>query len=179
MRSLIVISLSCFALAACDFGSEGAFTSGADLLTCDGSVPVCNTTAGCKMIEEDHYIEGEFPGFRQFIVETAGEAYIRIKIYWRTQLSPGSDTEIRWFEPACVENYRYESQGLNIFDEADGAGIWYKDERVFRAGDHLIEIRSDATGEYILRPEVLTVSEWEAQQAPELGEGGSPITIPF
>jgi hypothetical protein len=168
LPALTLITAVVLPTAGCEFGSEAAFRSGAELKTCEDAIPVCNTTAGCVMREEDSYIEGEFPGYRSFIVPTEGEAYIRLLIYWRSQLGPGADTEIRWYEPACVESYRYESQGINIFDETDRDGIFTQEEQVFRAGDHLIEIRSDATGEYLIRPVVLTVDEWEAEQAAQI-----------
>lgn len=160
----LLVGLLVAFVTGCEFGSEAAFTSGAEKKTCDDSIPVCNTTAGCTMREEDSYIEGEFPGYRNFIIPTEGEAIIRILFYWRTQLGPGADTEILWHEPACVDTYSYESQGVNIFEDIGQDGTLLFEERVFRAGDHLIEIRSDATGEYILRPYVLTPDEWEAEK---------------
>lgn len=156
-------------LSGCSFGSEATFTAGAVFNACDNSIPVCNTTAGCKLIEEDSYIEGAFPGFKQFIVPTAGEAIIRVRLLWRTQLSPGADTEVLWYEPACVEVHRWESQGVDIFEQSGRDGIWQQHHRVYREGDHLVEIRSDAVGEYLLRTQVLTPAEFERERASLFG----------
>jgi hypothetical protein len=171
-RLLVLAAFFATVLGGCRFGAEGTFTAGATYDACDSSIPVCNTTAACKLVEEDGYTDGEFPGFKQLIIPTAGEAVIRIKLFWRTQLSPGADTEILWYEPACVEVFRWESQGVDIFDQTGRDGIWQEHHRVYREGDHLVEIRSDATGEYVLRPEVLTVDEFELEQASlfDLGE---------
>ena len=166
----LAVALS-LAPAACGFGSEAAFVGSAQLDTCDNELPVCNTTAGCKLVEEEGYIEGTFPGQRSLIVPTEGEAVIRVKIYWRTQLGPGADTEITWHEPACVDSYRYESQGADVFAESNAQDIFLQDQRVFREGEHLVEIRSDATGEYLLRTEVLTKSEYEQEQLRLQGSG--------
>lgn len=163
--SLLPFSLVPLLLGGCTFGSEATFAANAVLDGCDGAIPVCNTTAGCKLVEEDSYIEGVFPGFKQMIVPTAGEAIIRVKIYWRTQLSPGADTEVRWYEPACVEAFRWESQGVDIFEQTGRDGIWQEQHRVYREGDHLVEVRSDATGEFLLRTEVLTPDEYAKEQA--------------
>lgn len=152
-------------LSGCNFGSEATFKGESALSPCESAIPVCNTTAGCRLVEEDSHIEGAFPGFRQFIVPTTREAWIRVKIYWRTQLSPGADTEIIWHEPACVDDYRYESQGVDIFEETGNDGVLIKEQQVFRGGDHLVEVRSDATGEYVLRTFVLTEEEYAAEQA--------------
>jgi hypothetical protein len=98
------------------------------------------------------------------IVPTAGEATIRVEVYWRSQLGPGSDTDIIWHEPSCVDNFRFESQGVNVFDDSNAQGIFIKQQKVFREGEHLVEIRSDATAEYLLRTSVLTNSEVDAEQ---------------
>ena len=151
--------------AGCNFGSEASFIDTATLSQCDDEIPVCNTTAGCKMVEEDTYLEGSFPGQRFMIVPTEGEALIRLKVFWRTQLGPGADTDITWFEPACVDDFTFQSAGADIFRDTNDQGIFIKEQRVFRAGDHLVQIRSDAVGDYLLRTEVLTKAEADAEQA--------------
>ena len=143
----------------CGFGSEAAFFGPRAFDPCDLELPVCNTTAGCKLVEEDRYLEGTFPGQRSFIVPTAGEATIRVSIFWRTQLGPGADTEIIWHETACVDAFRFESQGSDVFADSNAQGVFVQQRKVFREGEHLIEVRSDATADYLLRTEVLLDSE--------------------
>lgn len=170
MRAIrsITLVVAVATVGGCSFGSEGTFTGPRALDTCDLEIPVCNTTAGCKLVEEDRFLEGVFPGQRSVIVPTAGEATIRVEIFWRSQLGPGADTEIIWHEPACVDAFRFESQGANIFDDSNAQGIFIKQQQVFREGEHLVEIRSDATAEYLIRTSVLTNSEVEAEQTPGL-----------
>jgi hypothetical protein len=156
-------------ISACNIGSEAAFIDTAQLDICTDEIPICNTTAGCVLVEEEGYIEGEFPGQKSFIVPTEGEAVIRVRLLWRERLGPGSDTEIIWHEPACVEDYAYESQGADVFADTNEQGIFVKEQRVFRAGEHLVEIRSDATATYLLRTEVLTKKEYEAEQRDQEG----------
>lgn len=150
--------------SGCQFGTEATFIGHRALDACDLELPVCNTTAGCKLTEEEGYLEGEFPGQRSLIVPTAGEATIRVSILWRTQLGPGADTEIVWHEPACVDAYRYESQGVDVFADSNEQGIFVQQQKVFREGEHLVEVRSDATAGYLLRTDVLTNSEVEAEE---------------
>jgi hypothetical protein len=166
LPSLILVAVVAVVVgsAGCGIGSEAAFIGTAALSDCDDELPACNTTAGCKMVEEDNYLEGKFPGQRSFLVPTEGEAVIRVKLYWRTRLGPGADTEIIWFEPACVDEFNYESQGADIFRDTNSEGIFVQEQRVFRAGEHLVQVRSDAVAEYLLRTEVLTKSEFEAEQ---------------
>jgi hypothetical protein len=102
-------------------------------------------------------------------VPTEGEAVIRVKLFWRTQLGPGADTEITWFEPACVDDFAFDSDGADIFRDTNDQGIFVKEQRVFRGGDHLVEIRSDATAEYLLRTEVLTKDEFAKEELEKNG----------
>lgn len=159
--SLVLMALG---PTACSFGSEAAFIGKRVLDTCDLEIPVCNTTAGCKLTEEEGYLEKEFPGTAQLIVPTEGEATIRVSLYWREQLGPGADTEIIWHEPACVDSFRFESQGRDIFADSNEQGIFVQDQKVFREGEHLVEIRSDATAKYLLRTDVLSDSELEQEK---------------
>jgi len=171
LRSIIVTAVVVVAGGAggCGFGSEAAFIDKASLSDCLDEIPVCNTTAGCKLVEEESYLEGNFPGQRQLIVPTEGEAVIRVKLFWRTQLGPGADTEITWFEPACVDDFAFDSDGADIFRDTNDQGIFVKEQRVFRGGDHLVEIRSDATAEYLLRTEVLTKDEFAKEELEKNG----------
>lgn len=164
-----VVLAALITFTGCGFGSEAAFVGSASLDDCLDELPICNTTANCKLVEEERYLEGSFPGQRSFIVPTEGEAIIRVKIFFRTRLGPGADTEIVWFEPACVDDYNYESQGADIFRDTTDEGIFTKEQRVFRAGEHLVQVRSDAVGDYLLRTEVLTKSELEQEEAARNG----------
>jgi hypothetical protein len=159
------VAMAVASTSGCQFGTEATFIGHRALDTCDLELPVCNTTAGCKLTEEEDYLEGEFPGQRSLIVPTAGEATIRVSILWRTQLGPGADTELVWHEPACVDAYRYESQGADVFADSNEQGIFVQQQKVFREGEHLVEIRSDATAEFLLRTDVLTNSEIEAEES--------------
>lgn len=53
--------------------------------------------------------------------------------------------------------------------ECNEQGIFQKDQLVFRAGDHLVSVRSDAVAEYLLRTSVLTRSQIEQEEAAKGG----------
>ncbi len=142
-------------LAGCGFGAEGNFTLGLDLERCDGTFPVCQTTAGCTM-GATRYLEGSFPGTREFIVSTPEDSVITVEIYFKTQRATGIDTEILWYEPGCFDTYQYLSEGRDIFEEAGPDRIFSKSQQVFLPGDHLIEIHSDALADYAIRVDVET-----------------------
>ena len=137
----------------CGLGPESNFTLGLDLDRCDGTFPACSLTAGC-VLTEDEYLEGRFPGARQFIVPAIEEQVITVDIFFRTQVSTGIETEVLWNEPSCFETYQYTSNGRDIFFEAGNDRILTVSQQIFRDGDHLVEVFSDAVAEYLLRVRV-------------------------
>lgn len=135
--------------------SEGDFIIGAELNPCVSNIPACNTVAGCALGEAT-YIEGDFPGFSNFIVTTPADTTIVVKLFFKKRRQPGEDTEIVWFEPGCRDSYTYESLGDDIFSLAGDDLVFSQEKKVRQAGDHLIEIRSDATCHFLIRVEVKT-----------------------
>jgi hypothetical protein len=142
-----------FALGGCGFGSEGNFTLGLSRERCDMTFPICQTTAGCTM-GATRYIEGKFPGTREFIVNTPEDSIITVEIFFKTELATGVETRILWNEPGCFDTYEYESEGRDIFEEAGNDQIFSQSRQVYLPGDHLIEVTSDALAEYALRIKV-------------------------
>ena len=145
-------------LCGCNLGlgAEDNFKGGLTRDRCDGTFPICQTTAGCTM-GTGRYIEGAFPGARQFIVPAPEEAVIRVHIFFKSQMFNGIDTEILWYEPGCFDDvYRYASEGRDIFQEAGNDKVFTQEQQVFLEGDHLVEVFSDAVAEYIIKVEVET-----------------------
>ena len=149
MRFATALMLGWFA-SGCGLGPESNFTLGLDLERCDSTYPVCQTTAGC-ILTPDRYLEGSFPGTRQFIVPAIEEAVISVDIFFRTQVAIGVETEVLWFEPGCFDTYQYRSNGRDIFFEAGNDRVLTVSQQVFLSGDHLVEVFSDAVAEYLLR----------------------------
>jgi hypothetical protein len=142
------------ALSGCGV-SEGDFIAGADPDPCQGNVPVCATSAGC-VLAETKYMEGDFPGLANFVVTTPADTSIEVKLFFKTRVHPGDDTEFIWYEPGCGDNYVWESGGIDMFAKAGADRVFSQAHEVRRAGDHLIEIYSDATTHYFLRVELST-----------------------
>ena len=140
-------------VGGCGIGPESNFTLGLELDRCDGTFPACQTTAGC-FLNEDRYLEGSFPGTRQFIVPSRAEAIIRVDIFFRSQVSTGFDTEVLWSEPGCFDTYQYRSEGRDVFLEAGNDRILTVSQQVFLEGEHLVEVFSDAVADYLLRVRV-------------------------
>ncbi|MEO1227554.1 MAG: hypothetical protein AAFZ18_01525 [Myxococcota bacterium] len=137
----------------CGGGAFGNFTDGLDLDRCDGTFPVCESTAGC-VLTETTYTEGEFPGQRQVIVNAPAGAVLNVELFFVEQNAAGLDTEIRWHEPGCFETYRWLSDGEDVFRRAGESRVLAVSQQVREPGDHLVEIFSDAVATYRLRVRV-------------------------
>ena len=135
--------------------SEGDFIAGADYDPCESNIPICRQTAGCAM-GENKYIEGDFPGYANFLVTTPADTTIVVKLFFKTRQHPGEDTEIIWYEPGCFDSFNYESKGDDIFAKAGGDRVFAQEHMVQREGDHLIEIFCDARTHYFARVELKT-----------------------
>lgn len=140
--------------------SEASFIGGREEMLCDGVWPVCKGKfAGC-LLDPDRHIKGSFPGTRKFLVETpAGDWSIRVLLFLEDRLSPGTETEIRWYEPGCAEEYRYQLSthklAGDLFEQAGRSQVFSQEQAVVDYGDHLIEVYSDATCRYDLRVELI------------------------
>ena len=130
-----------------------AFIAGAELEPCSSTVEICQVTAGC-VLAEDEYLAGSFPGFRNFVVRTPDRATLAIRLFFEERRHPGEVTEIIWFEPGCADSEKYDSNGADIIAEAGDGREFIRSALMQRAGDHLIEIYSDAHVQYLLRVEV-------------------------
>lgn len=139
--------------SGCGLGAADNFTRGLEREACEGTFPVCQTTAGC-VLRPGRYVEGRFPGSRQVIVPALAESVITVRIYFVTQVAAGVDTEILWHEPGCFDTYQDLSEGRDLFREAGPGRVFSRSQQVFLEGDHLVEVYSDAVGEYLLTVDV-------------------------
>jgi hypothetical protein len=152
-RLLLVLAVA--ALSGCFADAEGAFTDGRALEPCASTIPVCSATASC-VLSDTNYTEGSFAqgATRRVIVRTTGEATIDVALYFVTEGSPGVDTEIAWSEVGCRDRASVSSDGKDLFAEAGADRVWHRSRKVTTAGDHLVEVFSDAQADYLLRVSV-------------------------
>ncbi|MBI5498412.1 MAG: hypothetical protein HY904_25650 [Deltaproteobacteria bacterium] len=153
------VSLGLLVLSACQLGAEEQFIGTARLDECDSAVPVCSSTAGCRLSEGDNYVLVRVPGYRSFVVNTEGEADVYLHFYWKKQIHPGSDVEFTIYEPGCGEPHRQDATGEDMFRQIGQDHTWQVMQTVYQAGDHLVELRMDAQGEFLLKAEVVTPIE--------------------
>ena len=147
-----------FALVLGGCSDESFFTIGKDRLVCESSIPTaCGATARC-VLDTDHYLDGQFPSARRFIVRTTGETDLKFELYFGDRHAPGTLLRLEVFEPSCDENSTYDSAGTDIFQKAGNDGILAVPMHTVRPGDHLVELTSDAYCSYFLRLSMQTVS---------------------
>jgi hypothetical protein len=142
---------------SCAGDPQSAFVANRMAVSCDSAVPVCTTYAGCGL-DGTNYTKGSFaqgPAIR-FLVHTEGPATISVEVFFTSEQSPGVDTEVTWYEAACSTSTTQASDGADVFAEAGAGMVWKRSQKVTTAGDHLVELFSDAQADYLLRVEVQT-----------------------
>jgi hypothetical protein len=136
--TLLLLSLS-----GCYPGPEAEFTRDRALDACVQVIPACPGQYAACALDDSRYAEVTFPGAFSFIVDADPESQIEVQIFLREQRDAGFETLIYWNEPGCSDVYLYESQGRDLFAEAEDTSVIAKKQRIFEGGEHLIEIISD------------------------------------
>jgi hypothetical protein len=145
----IALAFLLLGLGACS--NNWFFTAGRDHTVCEESIPTaCGTTARC-VLDTGHYLDGDFPSARRFIVRTTGESDLKFEIYLDDRRAPGTSLRLEVSEPSCNEKALYDSAGVDIFQKAGDDGIISMPIHTTRPGDHLVELSSDAYCSYVLR----------------------------
>jgi hypothetical protein len=154
----IAILLLAAGLGGAGCGNESFFTLGRDRVVCEDSIPTaCGATARC-VLDTDHYLTGDFPSGRRFIVRTMGEADLRFEIYLDDRRAPGTSLRLEIAEPSCNDKQIYDSAGVDIFKAAGEDGILVITKHVVRPGDHLVELSGDAYCSYVLKVSMTTTT---------------------
>ena len=141
-----------FGWISCQSGEE-AFIDDRLLDPCGEAYHICNLPAGC-VLDRNHYVEGAFPGTRRLVVRTEErDVRLVVRLYISTMEAPGTEIIVRAYEPDClvdIYNAMVHGVDVDIFDEAGDDRILEYQLDVADKGEHLIEIFSDASAEYLL-----------------------------
>ncbi len=151
----MVVSAFLVGLAACDQG-WGSFVDGRLPNLCTEAYAVCGVTAGCEL-DPEHYVTGTFPGARRVVVNHPEPVTFRVMFYLTDTTSPGTELSIRLHEPDCSHDPDAAGVALSDVDLIEEAGLdrmlVFDDLAVDVAGEHLLEVYSDATVGYLLAVE--------------------------
>jgi hypothetical protein len=137
---------------SCESGEE-AFVDDRLLMPCQEAYYICNRPAGC-VIDKDHYVEGVFPGTRRMVVRTERrDVRLDVKLYISFMEAPGTEIFVQAWEPDCTLdtiNARDHRVDVDIFEEAGDDRTLGFSLNVAEKGEHLLDINSDASAEYLL-----------------------------
>lgn len=123
---------------------------------CDGTWPVCATTAGC-ILGDRSYVSGRFPGTAKGVVQLFEPSEVTASLLLTEMASTGDETVFSFFEDRCRARIREAVTGKVLMDEAARTGIVTRSADLTGIGDHLVEITSDARMSYFLKVDVLPV----------------------
>ncbi len=144
--------LACvLALAVLGCNEEATFTVGREREVCEGNVPTACQVSGRCVLDGDHYLAGSFPEPRRFVVRTDGAAVLNCQLLLTNRKTPGTELRVRVAEPSCASMDEYDSAGQDLFRLAGSDGIISVKLHVTKAGDHLVEVYSDAYSDYFLK----------------------------
>jgi hypothetical protein len=137
-----VVALCC---AACDPGSEAAFTSGKSLVPCEQNIPACPNEFALCTLNSTTYTQQTLPDASpfNFLVSALPGEYIEVTLFFVTEEDVGLRTNIYWNEPGCFDGPVYRSQGEDLFKEAEDTDTITRKKQIAYGGDHMIVIDSD------------------------------------
>ncbi len=153
LAGLAGVALVLLTLMGCS--AEDIFTQGRVNEPCSAVYPTCNThfAAGC-FLDEDRYTEGQFPGMRRVLVSTnLPNQIIRVRLFFKEMIFPGTEILVQVYEPDCGDVARDIRQDIDVFEEAGDNRTLIFDLDAATPGDHLVELFSDCSAEYLLTSE--------------------------
>jgi hypothetical protein len=140
------------ALTSCET-AEDAFIGRRLLTMCDDTYYICNRPTGC-VLDTKHYVEGLFPGERRVVIATdESDLDLRVRLFLKNMRSPGTEIWIQLYEPDCsMDTYfgREHLVDVDLFKEAGDDRMLIFELKASEEGEHLLEIYSDASTEYLL-----------------------------
>ena len=146
--------------ASCEAG--GSFIDGRLPNLCAEAYQVCNVTAGCAL-DPIHYVSGTFPGARRVVVRHPEPTRYRVMFFLTETISPGTGFSLRLHEPDCgfdPDEAGVELTDIDLIEEAGLDRTLIFDDLVVREpGEHLLEVFSDATVEYVMAAEPILNDE--------------------
>jgi len=148
----LVGALVASSLCSCKSPAE-AFIDDRMLSLCDEAYWICDFAAGC-VLEGDEYVEGIFPGVRRVVVVTEKEDVdVRVRLFFNKMEAPGTELLVQLYEPDCTVNPdlgQVDLVDVDLFDEAGDDRVLTFDLAAQQTGEHLLELYSDSSVEYLL-----------------------------
>ena len=152
-RHLAAVLALLAALSGCETAEE-IFTSGRIENRYSGSIPVCGYIAAC-VLSQDQYLRGQFPGGQRLIVRTEiDQAQLVTRFLLLDERFPGTEIFVRAYSTGCGDYDEGHAEDVDLFELAGNDGIIEYGLNVTGLGDHMVEIFSDMSAEFLFRVDV-------------------------
>ncbi|MCP4606126.1 MAG: hypothetical protein GY847_37375 [Proteobacteria bacterium] len=133
--------------------AEDAFIGNRLLTLCGDAYWICNVPSGC-VLDDDHYSKKVFPDTHRVVIATEEpELEIRVRLFLSKMESPGTELLVQLYEPDCTQDInlaRAHLTDIDLFEEAGDDRMLIFDLMAMQEGEHLLEIYSDASAEFLL-----------------------------
>lgn len=143
-------------MGAC-VSSEDAFVGARLERLCTQSIPVCDVFASC-VLDPNSFIEKRFPGGLRLIVRTDDDkSSMTLRLNMLTQESPGTEIAIEAWRADCNDVEVARISDKNLFQVAGKDRTFSWELELVGRGDHLVEVRSDMSADYLVTVDVVPV----------------------
>ena len=148
-RAAMPVVLLCAAVGCGD--AQSIFTEGRIEKRCNDSVPICNRKASCVLLD-DQYLQDHFPGGKTFMIRTEqDDTTVFARFLLIEPRAPGTEILVRVYSTSCGSFAEGTTKDADLFDYAGDDGIIEYELDVEGRGDHLVEIFSDMSSEFLFR----------------------------
>jgi hypothetical protein len=121
---------------------------------CGGEWPICSTTVGC-ILGDRSYVEGRFPGTNKVALKVFEPSEVTVSFLLSETAGAGVQTVVNFYETSCSSRVRTVITGRTFIGESEQVGFVKRSAELSEAGDHLIEVESDARTKYVMKLDVL------------------------
>jgi hypothetical protein len=136
-------------VAGCQ-SQEQAFTEGRLEDLCAGAIPICALKAAC-VLDTDEFVRGTFPGAQRLIaVSDLDRQSLRVRLLLTEMVFPGTELEISVFSLGCGRAETEQRVDVDLFELAGDDRTLEFSFPLDEKGDHLVEVFSDMSAEYVL-----------------------------
>ena len=134
--------------------AEEIFTAGRIENRCSNAIPVCGYIAAC-VLGQDQYLRGQFPGGQRVIVRTeVDQARLIARFLLVDERFPGSEIFVRAYSTGCGDYEEGHAVDVDLFELAGNDGIIEYGLDVTGIGDHMVELFSDMSAEFLFRVDI-------------------------
>lgn len=134
--------------------SEEAFVGARLQRLCTQAIPVCDVQASC-VLDPRSYIEKRFPGGIRLVVRSDADAStLTLRMQLASQEAPGTELVVESWQADCNDVTSMRMADIDLFAAAGDDRIFEWELPLAGRGDHLVELRSDMTADYLITVDV-------------------------